>query len=45
MFGYVYFGQAIFGWVPLIGGSTIPSATFTSYNAEATTFTTWQDTP
>lgn len=45
MFGYLYFGQAIFAWVPQVGGTSTPSATFTSYNAEVTTFTTWQDTP
>ena len=47
MFGGVYFGQAIYAWMPLYtgGGSTIPASTFTSYNAEATTFTSWQNTP
>lgn len=44
MFGYEYFGQLILAWLPQVGG-TIPAATFTSYNAEPTTFTTWQDTP
>lgn len=47
MFGAMYYGQALFGWVPLFmsGGSTTPSATFVSYNAEVTTFVSWQDTP
>ena len=45
MFGCVYFGQTVFAGVPLVGGTVIPAATFTSYNAEVTTFTTWQDTP
>lgn len=45
MFGYVYFGQAIFAWVPSVGGTTTPAETFASYNAEVTTFTSWQNTP
>lgn len=45
MFGGVYFGEAELAWMPLYGGSIIPAATFTTYNAEVTTFTTWQNTP
>jgi len=45
MFGSLYFGQLILAWMPIFTGQQTPAQTFTSYNAEVTAFTTWQDTP
>lgn len=55
MFGGVYFGQTTFGGWVLYLFTTTPSVSFstwnvepttvTSFNAEPTTFMTWMDTP